>query len=122
MTGCSCPDDGSTETRRCERHDCIKPAHFRKLCRTRPDYFQAWEEGRGPGQPIPEAEPVPEPKPRSRANDTAQRFRERRAVCHNCPENVWDTNQQICPRHAGNRCSMNKLLNSPLFKCLHWPE
>jgi hypothetical protein len=34
----------------CERHQVKKTAHWVRLCQTRPDYFQAWEEGRGPGQ------------------------------------------------------------------------
>ena len=50
VTGCECLDDGSSEERWCERHQCVKPAHFRKLCRERPSYFQAYEKGRGPGQ------------------------------------------------------------------------
>ena len=43
----------------CERHKVKKTAHWVRLCQTRPDYFQAWEEGRGPGQthaPLPKAE------------------------------------------------------------------
>jgi hypothetical protein len=34
----------------CERHKVRKPQHFVNLCRTNLAYFQAWEEGRGPGQ------------------------------------------------------------------------
>jgi hypothetical protein len=41
----------------CERHQVKKTAHWVRLCQSRPDYFQAWEEGRGPGQPHPK---VPE--------------------------------------------------------------
>ncbi|MCA9046463.1 MAG: hypothetical protein KDA69_19205, partial [Planctomycetaceae bacterium] len=42
---CQCEQPGW-----CERHGCSKPPHFHKLCRTRPDYFRLWEQGRGPGQ------------------------------------------------------------------------
>jgi hypothetical protein len=34
----------------CERHKVKKTAHWVRLCQTRFDYWQAWEEGRGPGQ------------------------------------------------------------------------
>lgn len=34
----------------CERHSVRKSAHWVELCRTRPDYFAAWENGVGLGQ------------------------------------------------------------------------
>ncbi len=34
----------------CERHHVKKTADWIQLCKTRPAYFAAWEEGRGPGQ------------------------------------------------------------------------
>jgi hypothetical protein len=45
VTACSCQESGW-----CERHRCFKHELHFQLCRRRPDYFQAWEEGRGPGQ------------------------------------------------------------------------
>jgi len=45
MTQCQC-----TEAGWCERHQIKKSAHLVHLCQTKEDYFQAWEEGRGPGQ------------------------------------------------------------------------
>ena len=45
MTDCQCEGPGY-----CERHDVKKSPHWFHLCRTRDDYFQAWEQGRGPGQ------------------------------------------------------------------------
>jgi len=44
MSGCICPMAGW-----CERHRVPKTEHWHKLCQ-RDDYFQAWDEGRGPGQ------------------------------------------------------------------------
>lgn len=44
MSQCECPIAGY-----CERHHVTKNEHWHKLCQ-REDYFQAWEEGRGPGQ------------------------------------------------------------------------
>ncbi len=34
----------------CERHRVRKTADWVRLCKTRPDYFAAWEQGKGPGQ------------------------------------------------------------------------
>ena len=34
----------------CRRHAITKSAHWVHLCRTRDNYWRAWEEGRGPGQ------------------------------------------------------------------------
>ena len=42
---CTCSQAGW-----CERHQCHKTAHWHRLCRTRPQYFRLWEQGRGPGQ------------------------------------------------------------------------
>lgn len=50
----------------CERHKTKKTAHWVRLCQTRLDYWQAWEEGRGPGQahePLPKTEPPRRPVP-----------------------------------------------------------
>ena len=44
LTSCECEAAGF-----CQRHGCNKTDHFHKLCRTRPDYFALYEEGRGPG-------------------------------------------------------------------------
>ena len=48
-SGCVCPQAGF-----CERHQCLKTEHWHMLCQTRSDYFQLWEEGRGPGQKQPQ--------------------------------------------------------------------
>jgi hypothetical protein len=45
VTACECVEPGW-----CQRHRCWKSELDFQLCRRRPDYFQAWEEGRGPGQ------------------------------------------------------------------------
>jgi hypothetical protein len=42
---CECPVAGY-----CSRHKVDKTNHLWHLCRTKPEYFQAWEENRGPGQ------------------------------------------------------------------------
>ena len=44
VTGCVCDAPGN-----CPRHGCAKTPHFHQLCRTRPEYFSLYEEGRGPG-------------------------------------------------------------------------
>jgi hypothetical protein len=45
VTDCECTDAGF-----CPRHRCRKTEHWLMLCQTRPDYFQRWEQGQGPGQ------------------------------------------------------------------------
>src|SRR3569832_1105802 len=42
-TPCECQGAGY-----CRRHRCNKIDHWWHLCQTRMDYFQLWEEGRGP--------------------------------------------------------------------------
>ena len=45
ITRCECSEPGF-----CPRHRCDKTPQWRRLCQTRPDYFQLWEHGGGPGQ------------------------------------------------------------------------
>lgn len=45
MTACECPLAGY-----CQRHGVKKRDGWHKLCQTRENYYQAWEDGRGPGQ------------------------------------------------------------------------
>ena len=49
MTDCVCESAGW-----CERHQCEKTCHWHRLCQTRSEYFQLWEEHRGPGQEVNE--------------------------------------------------------------------
>ena len=53
-TPCECPLSAICETTKrlkCERHGIEKNQHWHMLCQTREDYFNAWEQGIGPGQP-----------------------------------------------------------------------
>jgi len=45
-TPCECPLAGY-----CNRHGITKNLHHHKLCQNHEGYFNAWEEGHGPGQP-----------------------------------------------------------------------
>lgn len=45
---CECPRGGGNA--KCARHNVVKSEHWRSLCAQGGDYYQAWEEGRGPGQ------------------------------------------------------------------------
>ncbi len=60
-TPCECPLAGY-----CNRHEMTKNVHHHKLCQNHEGYFNAWEEGRGPGQmPKPvhkKNQPKPKPK------------------------------------------------------------
>jgi len=49
-TGCDCIFSGSDEEIFCPRHNITKTPHQYNLCKKRRDYFQKWEEGRGPFQ------------------------------------------------------------------------
>ena len=49
-TGCTCNQPGF-----CQRHKLHKSEWWHHLCRTHQGYFQAWEEGHGPGQGIVKA-------------------------------------------------------------------
>jgi hypothetical protein len=44
---CECPLAGW-----CERHQINKSNNWHRLCQTHQGYRQAWDEGRGPGQPV----------------------------------------------------------------------
>jgi hypothetical protein len=45
MTQCECTEAGF-----CKRHNVAKCAHFVSLCQKYDEYFEAWEDARGPGQ------------------------------------------------------------------------
>lgn len=49
MTGCDCELAAY-----CNRHKVRKSPHLLYLCQTNESYYDAWEEGRGPGQVRPE--------------------------------------------------------------------
>ena len=44
---CTCPLAGW-----CDRHGMDKPTVWHKLCQSKDNYLAAWDEGRGPGQPL----------------------------------------------------------------------
>jgi hypothetical protein len=75
-TTCACTGPGF-----CTRHQCVKTAHWHHLCQTRADYFQLWEEGRGPGQTLP-----PPSQPRTDCRHRGAAVREE--VCPSCQGHV----------------------------------
>jgi hypothetical protein len=81
-TPCECSGPGF-----CPRHHCEKTPHWHYLCQTRADYFQLWEEGRGPGQNLPgPASAAAPPAPRSPCNHRGAAVREE--VCPTCQGHV----------------------------------
>lgn len=53
-TGCDCPFAANIKTAQfCPRHKVKKSPRLIYLCQNRPGYFEAWEEGYGPGQTKP---------------------------------------------------------------------
>lgn len=53
-TGCQCNPENYPYPHWCERHSVSKHPHWVFLCQTNAAYFDAYEAGRGPGQPQPE--------------------------------------------------------------------
>lgn len=46
-TGCECSPE-IKGVAFCERHKCLKSEHWRMLCRTKPERFEQYENGKGP--------------------------------------------------------------------------
>jgi len=114
---CPIPDGGD-----CPRHGIFKPAHWVRLCREKERYWQAWEEGRGPGQARPEKQAYPPRSAVSRANKTPARAQARRLACTECPDGNWNETRGFCPLVAGRPCTMRSLFNGNRLVCKHWPE
>tara|TARA_Y100000310_G_scaffold64466_1_gene59992 strand:- start:153 stop:662 length:510 start_codon:yes stop_codon:yes gene_type:complete len=57
-TGCQCEFKDGESRIFCERHQIVKTRSLYELCRQRHDYFQLWEENRGPLQNL---DPLPDP-------------------------------------------------------------
>lgn len=53
QTPCECPVAGF-----CQRHGIEKTAHWHKLCKTRIEFWNFYEQGIGPGQKKPNGQPV----------------------------------------------------------------
>lgn len=71
LTPCECPLAGY-----CNRHKVNKSIKLHELCQTKMNYFQAWEEGRGPRQ---NEEP-------QEITNTGASYYLRRAICDGCSE------------------------------------
>lgn len=74
MTICECPLAGY-----CKRHKLSKPIGWHTLCQTNESYFEAWEQGRGPGQAgrNPKQE---SPKPKQQGQSDERKEQRRRKV------------------------------------------
>ena len=49
-TGCQCLFPAGETSIFCSRHNVVKSKHQCRLCKNRKDYFQLWEDGKGPFQ------------------------------------------------------------------------
>ena len=101
-TQCECEFPGW-----CRRHGIIKSPHLYELCKTRPDYFAAWESGSGPtqtkggqGGPVDRA--------------TKELVDERLAVCKLCDQY---RNHRCKLMSLGCRMSFTKKISSVSAKC-----
>lgn len=126
---CECSDDGGVIF--CERHQVLKGPGMRKLCRTRPAYWCAWEEGWGPGQSG--ENPNPPPPVRKQLWDltkslaafvsdglklvSKEEYRDRLEVCDGC-EHRRNTRCNKCG------CSLALKARGRAFECPEnrWPE
>jgi hypothetical protein len=91
----------------CEKHGLHKTLHWVQLCRTKPAYRRAWDEGRGPGQARPAGStPRIPPDPAVIARRTA-----RLAVCAEC-EQLEDEDPPglYCLRDVERRSTDGRLL------------
>jgi hypothetical protein len=78
MTECACSAAGY-----CARHAVHKTDRWLELCRTRQDYWSAWEAGRGPGQPVDYRNPA------ELARDRIERFRGLWSELHSYAPAEW---------------------------------
>ena len=62
-TDCQCEFNDGQGNIFCERHQVIKTRSLFELCRQRHDYFQLWEEKRGPFQNLDSPKKKKEPMP-----------------------------------------------------------
>jgi hypothetical protein len=114
---CECPPPESGARKFwCERHKTWKYTAWYGLCE-KANYFQAWEEGRGPGQ-------KPSTPPRPKAVDTlrAKRTTARKLACKECPDGHWDESRKVCPMFSGKPCAMEQYFKAARQVCRHWPE
>ena len=55
---CECTIPPGKRVGWCPHHKVYKTANWIRLCKTRPGYRKAWDEGRGPGQNLPKGDPI----------------------------------------------------------------
>ena len=108
MTGCQCNSNATTIW--CERHHVQKSVHWQHLCATSEEYFQAWEEGRGPGQEVTKKQRGPGPI-RLAVNFSRAAVQHAKRGFRRVPEQVFHTRLEIC-----QKCSW---FNAKQQRCLH---
>lgn len=113
MTDCTCqPEDYPFF---CERHQCRKTAHWLHLCRTRDDYFQMWEAGRGPGQSVGKKRKAARPRnPADKVPCRHQGTLLRTEVCSTCRGHV---RLKVFACGIYGECTLMKTLNRQTACC-----
>lgn len=81
---CSCDGPGY-----CTRHGIFKTGHWHLLCRTRDEYRNSWDEGRGPGQ----SGAANQPKPRRRPSKLERAHASWKALHCYRQVGIWDANE-----------------------------
>ncbi len=100
---CTCPLPTGNNFH-CERHQCDKVLHWWKLCQTRSDYRQLWEDGKGPGQQSNE--------PRQPPPDISCAHRGPVSRSLDCPSCMGVNATYYCPLHG--ECTLNSHSNHDL--------
>lgn len=96
ITSCECKSPGF-----CKRHGVDKPEAWWLLCQRRRDYFGLWEQGRGPGQRMPDLDNPKAPKElpplRDQAISFIKAFAEWAGDCFRCVgQEEFDRRVEIC--------------------------
>ena len=78
MNDCECDIPGGGY---CQRHHCNKSVQLAEWCRTKSSWWEAWEAGRGPGQPGSNL-----PHKTSRKPPDLSFPREREIICQACDQ------------------------------------
>ena len=101
MNNCECTGPGW-----CERHQVNKAEHWVHLCQTRENYFQAWEEGRGPGQIILDTTNESPNIIQRGINLGKAIVKHVKCGCHHCTDEQKNARFAIC---QSNRCGFFKV-------------
>lgn len=108
----------------CPVHGALLTPTWTRLCQTEERYREAWVGGCGPGQKAGAPRRPPDPELEAKRAAEQQRKRRRKAVCVQCPEELWADSKPKpgCPAASFTLCSFRRKLAAAAQVCIHWPE